>query len=1120
MTVRFTPDSIQDERDTKRSSAIPQTTKSAVRFMPDPVDTPLQEPEKRGFFKTIAQEIAKPALRLTSNVMAAGGIMSGKSKEEAIRSRDFGWFGKDIQPVGVSGNTGRDMLDALGTGTELASTVIPTSKIGAIGKATLKGKILKGAGEGVKAGGIGGTLFGAGREMQNPEATVGSVAAESAIGGVTGAVGGTIIGGVLPVAGAAARMVSPTVRAETSAGTMQRVARINPPDQVKFKKTSGEDVGEYLTKRGIYGTREQIIEQLYKEFERSKNIADTELSKLQGAFNVQPVDTALTELLEREMNISTVGAPSRNLSRVQELFQKNKREGLTMSEINEAKRLYERNVKMDYLKQNIPDKVERANTIDRAIRNWQFKQAEEMGFKNLPEINKNTQSSYLLADALWKKTTGQQANNALRLTEAVLLAGGNVQNVFMAGARRLLSSEALRSKFAKQIMPDSRRIPQVVAQNVEVPQQLRLPPPNRGVIRTPDDRTPIPVAPRDSTILYPNKAVQVGGDAPTALPQAGTPSEPYRPYDLYEPQGTINSGRPAQSRFKVRDETVPAIPMSKLTPPNVAYRSNKNSDAINMATASIPTQEKSAKMSKGIPTTTLKTKTTNAIPASVAPKVRAAVDTASGSASRAGSVNKKATQEKNVLSAKKESQSNVPKSSKNTTLPKTKKSDDMPTIKARGGSVATLAQQAKKYKSAEEFVKAQGEVVYHQSTKKGKPDFDAFLGTARFNEAYPKEFGDELTEIVVPKNAKILRLDEASKEAREFMVDATRRVFPKDEQYRKDLLTKPIIPDQEDGVARDFYNDIWTEKIHAIDALKSGKYDYDAVLFQDEIVTPKETLRKWKTADDLKQIWKEANKGKNSDTIPTTKSKKSKVPQEIFDSWDDVEKKYPPRKASFSERLDEGYASMESEKMYIDAARLSYKDFIKKYEGFNLDKGGASQGTTKAHAVIASQELIPTEAESWAGEDIVHFTKKIAAKERKRYEKEFYPPLVEDLGDGKYEVIDGHHRIGNLLDANSDLDIPVYYGSRTLKNIWEEMSGKNAPSVKKRREIYEELFPKIVLKKKDKAITLEPKKKTKADPHRTLRAQLRDGEILVKDKKGNVGALPIDEFDATVFEKV
>jgi hypothetical protein len=41
---------------------------------------------------------------------------------------------------------------------------------------------------------------------------------------------------------------------------------------------------------------------------------------------------------------------------------------------------------IDYLKENVPDKVEIANNIDSAIRTWQQSKASELGFKNIQEL--------------------------------------------------------------------------------------------------------------------------------------------------------------------------------------------------------------------------------------------------------------------------------------------------------------------------------------------------------------------------------------------------------------------------------------------------------------------------------------------------------------------------------------------------------------------------------------------------------------------------------------------------------------------------------------------------------------------------------------------------------------
>lgn len=44
--------------------------------------------------------------------------------------------------------------------------------------------------------------------------------------------------------------------------------------------------------------------------------------------------------------------------------------------------------------------------------------------------------------------------------------------------------------------------------------------------------------------------------------------------------------------------------------------------------------------------------------------------------------------------------------------------------------------------------------------------------------------------------------------------------------------------------------------------------------------------------------------------------------------------------------------------------------------------------------------------------------------------------------------------------------------------------------------------------------------KSKQDKYAKLRAELRDGEILVRDRKGNIGGIDPDDFDATIYEKI
>lgn len=235
---------------------------------------------------------------------------------------------------------------------------------------------------------------------------------------------------------------------------MQRVARVPKGQQVKFKQMTGEDIGDYLIKKGDYGTPEQIIEKNYNRFTEAKNLADNELAKLPGQFKNKALGTALDDLAQRESVVSTPGALSQDFDRVAQLKTKHDTIGLTMSEVNEAKRLYEKNVKLGYLRENKVADVDRATNIDTAIRNFQLEQADKLGLKNLKEINKETQAARFIADSLSKQYAGQAGNNAVSLTDWVAISGGDPASAIpLYLTKKFFGSKRVQSKIAKTFAP-------------------------------------------------------------------------------------------------------------------------------------------------------------------------------------------------------------------------------------------------------------------------------------------------------------------------------------------------------------------------------------------------------------------------------------------------------------------------------------------------------------------------------------------------------------------------------------------------------------------------------------------------------------------------------------------
>jgi hypothetical protein len=153
----------------------------------------------------------------------------------------------------------------------------------------------------------------------------------------------------------------------------------------------------------------------------------------------------LTDLIEKEKSVGVQGPDTNTIGTLARKFQK---EGLEMSDINELKRIYERVVKLGYSKLINPDKVERATRIDDALRKWQFSEAGRRGFKDLSALNKETQAAKMLLNAIGKKYAGD-ANNAITLTDWIVLSGGNPQAVAGYIAKKALQEKGTQSAFAK-----------------------------------------------------------------------------------------------------------------------------------------------------------------------------------------------------------------------------------------------------------------------------------------------------------------------------------------------------------------------------------------------------------------------------------------------------------------------------------------------------------------------------------------------------------------------------------------------------------------------------------------------------------------------------------------------
>lgn len=254
-----------------------------------------------------------------------------------------------------------------------------------------------------------------------------------------------------PDGGAGAITTIKSMVVPDSAGIMNRVARLKPTDATKFENLAGQSHGDYLAKTGNFGSPDKIISTEAIKFAQTITAKDGALAKLPGLYKDGSITDALQGLLEKAKSTSGENIKSPYLSQVESWVAKNKSTGLTMEDINNVKRLYEKEVKLGYNKLTNGDKVAQATNIDSALRKFQDTTAKNLGFTNLPELNKQIQLSKFIIDKLGDQIVGKNGLNSIGLTDWVILAGGDPTAVGAFLTKKFFSSKGVQSKIAEML---------------------------------------------------------------------------------------------------------------------------------------------------------------------------------------------------------------------------------------------------------------------------------------------------------------------------------------------------------------------------------------------------------------------------------------------------------------------------------------------------------------------------------------------------------------------------------------------------------------------------------------------------------------------------------------------
>ena len=287
--------------------------------------------------------------------------------------------------------------------------------------------------------------------------------------------------------------ITSKVSTELPSQIMNRVSRLNPTDYTTFENIAGETPGKYLVRTGNFGAPDKIIANEASKFIESKNSVDTALANLPGVYKPSVLSDIFYGLTQKSESVSGKVVKSSFNTELEHLKSKFEGDGLSMSEINQVKRLYEREIRLGYDKRLNPDKVQQATNIDNSLRDWQVKQAEQLGFKNIGELNKQTQISKFLMDKLGEKVIGQSGLNAVNLSDWVILSGGDPSSISAFLTKKFFSSKTVQAKIAEMlnkegiqgiIKPDVSVTPENINRTVNPQGNLALPAPTASIVPT------------------------------------------------------------------------------------------------------------------------------------------------------------------------------------------------------------------------------------------------------------------------------------------------------------------------------------------------------------------------------------------------------------------------------------------------------------------------------------------------------------------------------------------------------------------------------------------------------------------------------------------------------------
>ena len=215
-------------------------------------------------------------------------------------------------------------------------------------------------------------------------------------------------------------------------------------EQSKFYQRFNQNVGKWLNDRWL-----KSWEDIVNYFTSSKGKVDDALWAIKWEFTSKELTNVLDDVVDFAIDTNSPQA-----NRMIALAEKNAKWWLTMSEINEVKRYFEAHNKFNYLTKWTAVQAEKATNMDTALREWQFKVAEENWFSNLAELNKETAAAKEILNGVKKWEAWVAWNNPISLTDVIVAfwwGGLSPESMAMYLLKKEWEAPAVRSKIVDML---------------------------------------------------------------------------------------------------------------------------------------------------------------------------------------------------------------------------------------------------------------------------------------------------------------------------------------------------------------------------------------------------------------------------------------------------------------------------------------------------------------------------------------------------------------------------------------------------------------------------------------------------------------------------------------------